>query len=779
VRIVSGLSRRDLLKAGGAGVAGLAVLGMGSGAAARPSGPAARIVPLTSDWWFGRPDDSGFERVTLPHCVADLSWRDWEPADWEDVFVYRRRLDLPRELRGLRVFLDFAGSLTGTTPTVNGTELSQHLGGYLPFSYELTDLLTGRDNLLAVAVDGRWLDVPPSGAPAGARAVDYLQPAGLYREVSLRGVPPVFLADVFARPVDPLAADRRVEVECTVDGAQPFEGRIELALLDGRRELAHASVPVALAEPGRATVRATLERLGDVRLWDVDDPQLYTVRARLVGRGRPVHDHTVRIGFREARFELDGFFLNGRRLKLFGLNRHQLYPYVGMAMPARAQRRDAELLKRELNCNVVRCSHYPQSEHFLDACDELGLLVFEEIPGWQYLGGPAWRELAVRDVETMIRRGRNRPSIVTWGVRINESANARELYARTEALAKELDPSRHTTGAMVGGIYSTNDFQHDVFSYNDYLHTAEAATLRPPLPGIPYVVTEAIGSLAGPNYYRRTDSFAVQQRQAELHAQVHNQAGSDDRYGGLIAWSGIDYQSMTGFVDRRMKRNGIMDTFRVPKPGAALYMAQVDPRERPVIEPAFYWDFGPKSPPDGPGPTALIGSNCDRLEIYVGGEHRASVLPALADYPYLRYPPFVVDLAVDGAGLPELRVDGYVDGRRVLTRHFASDPAGDRLAVSADDDRLVADGSDVTRVVFRAVDRFGAARPYPTGDVTLTLDGPGELVGDSPFAFEEAGGVGAVWVRALPGRSGRVTLRATHPALGSATAYVYVHRGGT
>ena len=106
-----------------------------------------------------------------------------------------------------------------------------------------------------------------------------------------------------------------------------------------------------------------------------------------------IDQYDTRIGFREARFTPEGFHLNGKHLKLRGLNRHQTFPFVGQAMPARVQRRDAWILKKELKCNIVRTSHYPQSPHFLDACDELGLLVFEEIPGWQHIGDQGWKDL--------------------------------------------------------------------------------------------------------------------------------------------------------------------------------------------------------------------------------------------------------------------------------------------------------------------------------------------------------------------------------------------------
>ena len=199
-------------------------------------------------------------------------------------------------------------------------------------------------------------------------------------------------------------------------------------------------------------VRLSVDQLCEVTLWDLERPKLYDVVTTLVWNGQALHQHRARTGFRQARFELNGFFLNGRRVKLFGANRHQHYPYTGFAMGDRAQRRDAEILRLELNCNMVRCSHYPQAPAFLDACDELGLLVWEEPAGWQYLGDQAWKELACRDVEEMVRRDRNRPCIVIWAPRLNETADDTELYTRTEQIVKALDGSRQTAGATHGAV---------------------------------------------------------------------------------------------------------------------------------------------------------------------------------------------------------------------------------------------------------------------------------------------------------------------------------------
>jgi beta-galactosidase len=213
----------------------------------------------------------------------------------------------------------------------------------------------------------------------------------------------------------------------------------------------------------------------------------------------------------------------------------------------------------------------------------------------------------------------------------------------------------------------------------------------------------------------------------------------------------------------------VADIFRVPKPGAAFYRSQVSPDVRPVILPVFFWDFGSSSPPRGPGRSAMIATNCDRLEIYVGGRHFATGRPDAQAYRNLAYPPVFVDLTVDGAGLPELRIDGYVGEQKITSARMSADPGRDRLVLTADDNSIQGDGTDATRITFRALDAYGHQRPHVTGDVRLSLTGPAVLIGQNPFAFAAFGGVGGAFVRSLPDRPGRVTVTASHPALGEAT----------
>jgi beta-galactosidase len=755
----------------------------GAGTAAH-NGASSLLVSLDQNWLFGgecvaeatRPsfDDTAFSRITLPHCVTKLSWQGWHPGAWQKVWIYRRHFSWLREFKHRRVFLDFEGVMNTAAPTLNGHALTPHAGGYLPFHYEITDLLQRR-NVLAVTVDSRWNPAPPDGNPKGPSSIDYLEPGGIPRSVGLRVVPTTFISDVFAKPVDVLTASRRIEVTCTIDAAVLPEKPLQLSvrMLDGERLIAGVSKPLTLERTGEASATLVLSDLGKVKLWDVDAPQLYHIETTLTLGSEPLHSYRTRIGLREARFDVDGFSLNGRRLRFMGLNRHELFPYVGFAMPARVMRRDAEIVRRELNCNIVRCSHYPQAEAFLDACDELGLMVWEEPPGWSYLGDEAWKELVVRDVRNMVRRDRNHPSIVIWGVRVNESKNAPVLYQRTRAAANALDGSRPTSGSMT--VHSTEDWHQDVFALDDYHSRADGSVaIAEPLSGVPYMLAESVGQFSYEakagfnNQYRRAGDLAMQARQALYHAQAHDRAAAYPRFCGVIAWCAFDYSSQMNACNR-VKCPGVADVFRVPKLGASFYQAQVSPQVRPVIQPNFYWDLGSNSP-RGPGRQAAIFSNCERLEFFVDGQPAATAHPDRANYPHLQYPPFFCDLELDAAKArmkPELRIDGYVGDRLALSRRFSSDPAKDQLFFAADDTELKGNGSDATRLVFKVVDKYGAERAFAGGEILFEVIGPGIMVGDNPFTLmEDSGGVGAIWVRTAPGSSGQIQIKATHSSLG-------------
>ncbi len=798
----AGISRREFTRRCALAAAALAsssIVGFGrtKAGAAPQTGPARFTFPLDQDWLFAgkfnanaftpKMDEAAFSKITLPHCVAKLSWQNWDPAAWESVWLYRRHFSLPKEGANRRIFLKFDGVMAGAKPVINGVALPEHVGGYLPFRYELTQWLKKNDNILDVEVDARWQSVPPEGSPKGPPAVDYFLPGGIVRSVSLCVLPQVFISDVFAKPVKALKSSRRVEVTCAVNAAdipaKPIQIKVELR--DGPRVVASAQKTLAITNDGETEVALTLSHLGHIDLWDMDAPRLYDVVTTLSMEGKPLHDHRTRIGFREARFTVHGFFLNGRRRQLFGLDRHEIYPYVGGAMPPRVMRRDAEIIRHEFNCNIVRCSHYPQTEAFLDACDELGLMVWQETPGWGYLGDQAWKELVVRDVTDMIRRDRNHPAIVIWGVRVNESHNDQTLYRRTTALAKALDDSRPASGSMTSGSRKNwkHEWHEDVFAFDDYHSAPDGSVgIEEPTPGVPYLLAEAVGQFSYgakgfKNKYRRAGDLTIQVNQALYHAQAHDRAAVNKNNSGVIAWCAFDYGSPVNSFNG-VKCPGVADVFRIPKLGAAFYQAQISPQVRPVIIPGFYWDFGSKTP-HGPGKNAPIFSNCDRLEIFIGGLIWATARPDRKHYSHLQYPPFFCDLpgvvdGVDGAPRVEMRIDGYVGDDLVLSKSFSADAARDQFYLAADDAELIADGADATRLVFKVTDKFGTERAFAGGKVTFALTGPGIIVGDNPFALADSGGVGAVWIKTIPNRTGTITITATHSTLGKKSVAITV-----
>jgi beta-galactosidase len=643
------------------------------------------------------------------------------------------------------------------------------------------------ENVLVVQVDStERADIPPFGYE-----IDYMTFGGLYREVSLRIVPATYIDNIFAQPKDVLSGNPSIEVGCYIAGEPVGAGAlsIEAELLDGQKVIAKATrrlerAGIASGSAGSdaaldpytdAAVYATTEtlkdparhlvsltNLGNLQLWDLEKPKLYTVHVKLLHSGLVIDEDSRWVGFREADFTDHGFSLNGKIIKLRGLDRHQTFPFVGQAMPARVQRKDADILRKNLHCNIVRTSHYPQSRHFLDRCDEIGLLVLEEIPGWQHIGDESWKLVAIDNVGRMIRSDWDHPSIILWGVRINESQDDHDFYVRTNALAHALDDSRQTGGIR---YFQESEFLEDVFTMNDFGFPLKA-------PNHPrYLNTEFVGH----TFPTKTTDDDERQREHTLrHARIHNQLASNPQYAGGIGWCAFDYNTHSNFGSGdRICYHGVTDIFREPKAAAGFYKSQCDPEEEIVLEPAFHWARGDESV----GFTkAVFCSNCDHIKISARAAsvennawiQLAEIDPDRTEFEHLKYPPFVLDLnKLDlrnfRIGWGDLRAEGYIGGKLVITKTLSSKGVDSKFVVAADDRELIADGADTTRVVVRVTDEFGAMRTYANDPITFTLEGPAKLIGDNPFAL--IGGTCAVWVRAGE-KAGSVRLTARHPRLG-------------
>jgi beta-galactosidase len=351
---------------------------------------------------------------------------------------------------------------------------------------------------------------------------------------------------------------------------------------------------------------------------------------------------------------------------------------------------------------------------------------------------------------------------VLWGVRINESRDNHEFYSRTNTMAHKLDPTRQTGGIR---YFQESEFLEDVFTMNDF-----GWPLKPP--NHPrYLNTEFVGH----TFPTKTIDANERQREHTIrHARVHNQLASDAQYAGGIAWCAFDYNTHSDFGSGdRICYHGVFDMFREPKVAAGFYKSQCDPEEEVVLEPAFHWAWGDESIRFT---VAMISSNCDHLKLSVKnkGEWKqfAEADPDRAQFDHLKYAPFSVDLTkYPRVEWGDLRIDGYLNGKQVISKTFSGLGVDQKFSILADDRELNADGADTTRVVLRVTDDFDAIRPFANDPIVLTLEGPAELIGDNPFGL--IGGTGAVWVRAKE-EAGTVRLTAKHPRLGSQTVEIAI-----
>ena len=585
------------------------------------------MIRLDNNWEFTETWSDAFARfegpaeaVRLPHNVRELSLHYAAPEDYSLLCGYRRKLEIPETLRGKRLFLQFDGAAHIATVYCNGRPVAAHNCGYTAFRAEITNVVRyGEENTLTVRLDTTEnASVPPFGY-----MIDYLTYGGLYRDVWLDVRPMDYIEDIFIYTPDL----NKAHIDLTVKG--DHDG-VMLKLLD-----AHGDEVYSLTAAGD---RFDLT-LQDAQIWDPYLPYLYTCEATLLhndGRERDVVRTTF--GFRTAEFRADGFYLNNKRFFIRGLNRHQSYPYMGYAASESLQREDARILKEELACNAVRTSHYPQSRYFIDECDRLGLLVFTEIPGWQHIGDEGWKDQAIENTREMILQYRNHPSIILWGVRINESMDDDDFYARTNKLAHELDPSRMTGGVryikkshLLEDVYTFNDFSCDSMDKKGVLSKKEVGVA----PEKPLLVTENNGHMFPTKSY---DHWGKRQEHALRHARVQGAALASPEHSGCFAWCMFDYQTHQDFGSGdRICYHGVLDAFRNPKLAAAVYASQGE--EKPVLEVGSGMAIGDY--PAGSVGDIYLFTNADSVKLYKNDKFVAEFTPK--PFTGLKHEPILAD----------------------------------------------------------------------------------------------------------------------------------------
>ncbi|HMJ08596.1 MAG TPA: glycoside hydrolase family 2 TIM barrel-domain containing protein, partial [Pyrinomonadaceae bacterium] len=366
-------------------------------------------------------DDSAWQRVNVPHTWNNKDAFDEMPGYRRGASWYRRDLPIGREFAGKSLWLYFEGSNQVTEVYINGRLIGRHIGGYTAFNFDITDAVDiGKTNLLAVRVDNGFnTDIPPLTA-------DFNMYGGIYRDVRLNAADKLhFKIDDLASsgiqistPVLSAASGRvliRGQVSNKTGRARNID--IESRVIDpANRTIAIAAATLSVPADAESAFENSTRPIAHPRLWSPDDPYLYTVETIIRENGRIVDSVSEPLGFRWFKFDADnGFFLNGKPLKLRGTNRHQDYKGLGNALSNRLHVRDMELIK-DTGFNFVRLAHYPQDPAVLRAADRLGILLWEEIPIVNYItDSKAFADNSAVMLREMIRQHRNHPSVIMWG----------------------------------------------------------------------------------------------------------------------------------------------------------------------------------------------------------------------------------------------------------------------------------------------------------------------------------------------------------------------------
>ena len=578
------------------------------------------MTKINDNWLFTDDYTKGFEKaeeVRIPHNPSLLPLHYSSPDYYEMVSGYKKTIVLEEEDLDKRIFLLFEGVAHIATLYFNGKEIGTHYSGYTSFTYEVTEFIKKGENEIVLKVDGREsCNTPPFGF-----VIDYLTYSGIYRDVFLIKKNKSYIKDVFVS--SPTLSSLRVEYDIESES----EYSIRYSVFDNDR---------VIIEGETKESSLTLSSLS-VSPWSPSSPKLYTLLSSLLIKGEVIDENTTEFGFRTVETKGKDLYINGEKVFLKGLNRHQAWPYIGYAAPERMQRMDARILKEELGCDIVRTSHYPQSRHFISECDRLGLLVFTEIPGWQHIGDKEWKEKAIINTKEMVLQYRNHPSVIIWGVRINESQDDDEFYKKTNETAHALDPTRPTSGVR---YIENSSLLEDIYSYNDFSHTGNNSGVKEKgkitkHQDKPLLVSEANGHMFPTKSF---DTWERRQEHALRHARVINDAKKDGDHIGAIEWCMTDYATHKDFGSGdRICYHGVMDSFRNPKDAAYFWASGQEKNE--VIHITSSMDIGDYN--GGIRGKTWVFTNAERVDVYKNGRKITSLSPS--PFSSLDHGPLVFD----------------------------------------------------------------------------------------------------------------------------------------
>ena len=740
------------------------------------------------------------KEIDIPHTVKLLPYNYFSELDYQGEFTYFKRFDVKEFNRNHTWILRFNAFMVDAKIYLNDNCLGEFVSGYIPVEIDISKYIKEKNNFLVVILSTKENHlVPPFG-----NVVDYMTFGGIYRGVEL-----ISHADSNYIVKSLVYADKKGHVIIKDLVSQPEK---------------HLSIVHDIMY-GNELIKHTEDNEFDIeepKLWSIEEPNLYRLISRVYYGHGGVDVYETKFGFRTAQFKKNGFYLNGKRVKLIGLNRHQSYPYIGYAASKSLQVDDANILKYKAGVNLIRTSHYPQDEAFLSRCDEIGLLVLDEIPGWQYLSkDTAWREQHLTNVSSMVKEDFNHPSVIAHGVRVDESQDDHDLYEKSNKIAHDIDPYRQTLGVR---FFKNSELLEDIYAYNDFSCGNLKHGLDKPKTikkgKKPYIVSECIG------HTFPTKSYDGEQRRIEhalRHALVINDANKYKEISAIIGWCAFDYNTHKDFGSGdRICYHGVFDIFRNRKYASYIYQSQQD--KEPVMKVLCSFNQGDYD--ESIYRSIYVATNLDYIELYKNGLFVKKYTAKHSEFAKMKHPLIKVDdligetfvdarfnkndqrkmakllskVALIGLNnismgdklkvgkfmvkyhlkYPDLvdmfnayvsswgtvaktyEFKGYKDGKLIKTEKFGPSFKSTLDVEMSKTELINEDTYDMLRISLRQIDEYKHVLNYSFMPIKVEVEGPIELMG--PKEFTLVGGQVSMYIRSL-NKKGEGVVKISSPIL--------------
>lgn len=758
-------------------------------------GQTRKVTSFNSDWEFLRADvkDSpifhNWEKVTLPHTARLES--KVVVSQFQGDCVYRKSFICPLK-KDEKAFLYFEGVMMKAAVYLNGTWMTTHEGGYLPFMVELTSELKKGKNLIEVRVNNEDNPQIPPGKPL--KDLDFNYYGGIYRNVKLIKTNEIHITDAVHENIPgsggvfvnfnsfrASTAKAQVQVHVKNESGKSAKIKVETMIEDGKGySYRTISATKELAAHSSQQIESNAI-VHNAELWSPSHPFLYDMTVRVYKDNKLVDEQHQKVGVRFFELKDDGFYLNGSKYELAGTNRHQEYPYVGYALSDNANWRDAVMIKNA-GFNFVRLSHYPQSESFLDACDELGLIVMDCLPGWQFMGDSTFQVNVKQNLRDMVRRDRNRACVLFWENSLNETWMEPPFTKELNAILDEEmpfysiscswidDPSydlfiparQHAKAPVYWNSYQNGTKHILVAEYGDWEYYAQNAGFQQ-------------STFSDLKEEERTSRQLRSAGEKRLLQQAFNfqEASNSNHQGkqiiGEANWLMFDYNR--GYSPD-LESSGIADIFRIPKFSYDFYKSQVSPLDSlrdPRLESGYNLSIATFWTPDSPLDVTIF-SNSEEVELYLNDSLIGRQKPIINSFSdHLNHPPFHFQVSIFVPGT--LKAVGFANNKEVAFRQVFTPgiPNGMNMDIVTEGIPIAKDQMDM--VFVRAFVKSNETL-VPNAEEEFTfkiIKGKNAiLIGENPVKSEA--GIASILLK-TEGFNDEIQIEASSPKLGT---HVYI-----